>query len=230
LDFDMAQTIVTGGGISATNFLRAHSVRKDAAVGLTAVLWKESRLNPASQGNQPSERGGILNPEGAYGIASWNGPGKANPTLIGDVNHDRQAALRAFAEKKGLPVDAVGTQLWFILNEAANKYPKTWAALNGTGDFKAVIRAIVEDYERPADPEKEIKEAIAAAEELYPNIAEPLVAIPEPPPEQPPLIVKPPELVDNEIDAMLRIVAILVRVPGQERIVSYLYNRFVESR
>jgi hypothetical protein len=225
----MAQTIVTGGGISATNFLRSHAVRKDAAVGLTAVLWKESRLNPGSQGHQPTERGGILNLEGAYGIASWNGPGKENPTLIGDPDHDRQAALRAFAGKKGLPVDAIGTQLWFVLNETANKYQKAWKAINGTGDFKEVIRAFVEDYERPADPEKEIKEAIAAAEELYPNIAEPPVAIPEPP-EPPPLIVKPPELVDNEIDAMLRIVSILVRVPGQERIVSYLYNRFVESR
>jgi Phage tail lysozyme len=66
------------------------------AVGIVSVLWYESKLNPNAQPADGVDRGGVLNPSGAYGIASWNGP--------------RQATLQAFATTENLDVNSVNTQ------------------------------------------------------------------------------------------------------------------------
>ena len=94
---------------AVTHYLQK-GIARGPAIGIVSVLYAgESQLNP---GPQPStvttDHGGVLYANGAYGIASWNGP--------------RQQALANFAAAKGLPVGAVNTQLDFVLTECANSY------------------------------------------------------------------------------------------------------------
>jgi tail lysozyme len=135
----------------------------NGAIAVPAVLYRESGLRPGSQGVQSTEHGGILNPNGAYGIASWNGP--------------RQGDLKDFCDKRGLPYNTLGPQLDFVLHEMANSYPLSWAAVRSAAQFVSIIRTIVEDYERPRDPEPEIADAI--------RIATALAAVPLPVPGAP---------------------------------------------
>jgi hypothetical protein len=211
-----------------------HGLSRDAAVGVTCPLWYESKLNPGSQGSQSSERGGILNAMGAFGVASWNGT--------------RQADLLAFSQKKNLPVDSLETQLWFVLNEAANKYPKTWAAITGAGTYEEIIPVFVADYENPADHAKEIAAALEFAKELYPLVPTeaPTAATPPaqaptlPPPATSPSPASPgapeppwptpilPHQIDSEIAIMEQAYEIIAGLPAaaQHRVLVYLYSRF----
>ena len=165
--------------IDAVNFYLAQPqpITKDIAVGIVSVLYAgESALNPGSQGSQASETGGVLNPSGAYGIASWNG--------------GRQAKLQAFATSKGLPVGAVNTQLLFVLTEIADGgYPETFAAIWPTGlgnpvgtiTYQNFIPIFVQGYEKPANPSAEINRSLAFAQTLYPAITgAPAVVTPAP--------------------------------------------------
>jgi Phage tail lysozyme len=123
-----------------------------AAVAAVAVFYRESKLEPGSQGNQPTETPGVLNPAGAYGIFSANGP----------IQQD----LLTYATKHGLPVDSLETQLSFALTEFANKYPSVWAAMRSTASYRAIVPIIVNDFERPKDREAEIRDALIVAEAL----------------------------------------------------------------
>lgn len=118
----------------------------DGAVALCAVLYRESGLKPGSQGVQGTEHGGVLNPRGAYGIASWNGP--------------RQGDLKDFCDKRVLPYDRLEPQLDFVLHEMAGSYPLSWAAVRSSAFFETIIRTVVEEYERPKNPSAEISDAI----------------------------------------------------------------------
>jgi hypothetical protein len=165
-------TLVPQVAVDAVTFLMGKGITKDVAVGIVSVLYAgESALNPGSQGAQSTEMPGALNPSGAYGIASWNGP--------------RQAALQAFATKEGLPVGAVNTQLAFVLTESANSYPTVWAAIQKAGmTYANFIPIFVESYESPANPTAEISRSLAFAATLYPAV--PAVAAPAPiPPTAP---------------------------------------------
>ena len=149
---------------------------KDVAVGLTAVLYVESALNPGSQGKQSTETPGALNPSGAYGIASWNGP--------------RQAALQAFATKYGRAVGDLITQLDFVLTESANSYPTVWKAITSASTtYTQMIQIMVDDYEVPADKSAEIDKAITLAQTLYSEQVAPqtstMTPTPAPAPAQP---------------------------------------------
>lgn len=163
-------TLVPQVAVDAVTFLTGRGISKDAAVGIVSVLYAgESGLNPGSQGKQSTETPGALNPSGAYGIASWNGP--------------RQTALATFAKVKNLPVDQVNTQLLFVLTECANSYPKVWDAIKGPTTYQNFIPIFVEDYEVPANPSAEIVRAQAFAATLYPAIPSPAPApAPAPPP------------------------------------------------
>src|SRR6185312_15537838 len=110
---------------------------KDVSVGIGSCLYYESKLNPGSQGVQSTETPGVLNPSGAYGIASWNGP--------------RQEALASFAKGKGLDPSLLTTQLDFVLTECANSYPTVWAAIQGGTADQSFLPILVADYENPAD-------------------------------------------------------------------------------
>lgn len=160
---------------------------KDVAVGIVAVLMAESSLNPGSQGVQSTETPGALNPSGAYGIASWNGP--------------RQAVLSAFATKKGLNPADLTTQLDFVLTEAANSYPTMWAAIRDTSTtYSVMITEMVDTYEIPADKPGEISRAMAFAIDMYSNTftpslpaaGAPVVATPVTPPTVTSPIATPP--------------------------------------
>lgn len=150
----------------------AKGISKDIAVGIVACLYYESKLNPGSQGVQHTETPGALNPSGAYGIASWNGP--------------RQKALADFATAKGESPGLLTTQLDFVLTECANSYPVVWAAIQAKLTYKGFIPVFVDNYEIPADKAKELNAAIAYADDWYPLVATPVapppVATPTPAP------------------------------------------------
>ncbi len=156
--------------VGAVQFYRSRGISKDSAVAIVAVLWYESKLRPGSQGSQSTEVPGTLNPGGAYGIASWNGP--------------RQAVLASFAQKKGLNVGDLDTQLAFVLTEMANSYPKSWAAIMSPAlGYAEIIPVIVAEYENPKDHQAEINGAMVFAPQLYgviPQVAPVVQPIPQP--------------------------------------------------
>lgn len=157
-------------------------ISKAAACGLVAVLVSESNLNPGSQGVQSTETPGALNPSGAYGIASWNGA--------------RQQALKDFGTRKGLDPSVLTTQLDFVLTEAANSYPKVWAAIgNPTTTYSDMVTLMVDEYENPADHQGEINRALPVAAALFAEPIDPATApvpTPAPPPAPPAPVPTPP--------------------------------------
>jgi Phage tail lysozyme len=124
----------------------AQNIPRSTAIGIVSVLWYESSLNPNAQKADGVDRGGVLNPSGAYGIASWNG--------------SRQAALQQFAAKQSLDVNSVNTQLAFVLTEAATTpaYEEFWAKIKNNATATDLIPTMVQVYENPAkeDLQKEI--------------------------------------------------------------------------
>lgn len=191
--------MVPSAATSAVSYLRGRGVSKEAAVAIVSVLYYESKLNPGTQGHQSTETPGVLNPFGAYGIASWNGP--------------RQNHLQAFAAKHNLPVGDINTQLYFVLNEMANSYPQSWGLINSNKGYVDIIPTIVAEYENPADHQKEINGALTFAASLYdavPEIAPPIAEHP-PNPIQTGVTAVPP--IPPEIISLL--VQILVPVADQ---------------
>jgi hypothetical protein len=150
---------------AVTHYMSVKHLTKDVAVGIVSVLYRESSLNPGSQGVQKTETPGALNGSGAFGIASWNGP--------------RQQALANYAKTFGLNVANLTTQLDFVLTEAANSYSQFWAAIqNPASTYEQVIQVMVDTYEIPADKPKEIADALAIAKDIY-------AAYPDQPPVTP---------------------------------------------
>jgi hypothetical protein len=136
---------------------------KDVSVAIPACLYYESKLSPDSQGVQKTETPGVLNPGGAYGIASWNGP--------------RQQALLTFATKKDLDPSLLGTQLDFVLTECANSYSVVWKAIqNPTINYTDMITVFVTSYEIPANIPAEIATSLAYAKAWYSEVVEPAPA------------------------------------------------------
>jgi hypothetical protein len=195
----------------------------NGAVALACVLYFESKLNPGSQGVQSTEHGGVLNRQGAVGIASWNGP--EDQSKIGDPVHDRQAALAAHAQKHGLAWNALETQLDFVLNEIANRYPRSWAAIRaGAWTCADIIAVLVAEYENPADHAKEIAGAVEFAGPLLDQVKDykPVVIAGTPVPEdyKPVVIAGTPTPTGNlqmPIELILQLVA-----PLAENLVSGL--------
>lgn len=170
----------------AVAYLRSPlGLTKHAAVAVVSCLWYESKLNPGSQGHQPTETPGILNPVGAYGIASWNGP--------------RQSALSSFADRKLLHVERLETQLHFVVTECANWYPDVFKAINSkTLTYNEIIPVFVAEYENPKNHEAEIAGSKAFAAQLYdsvPDAVPPPPPIPTAPPQPIGEITVPPEII-----------------------------------
>lgn len=155
-------------------------ISKDVAVGIVACLYYESKLNPGSQGVQHTETPGTLNPSGAYGIASWNGP--------------RQKALADFATAKGESPGLLTTQLDFVLTECANSYPVVWAVIqNPATTYHNMITTFVDSYEVPADKPKEIAAAFDYADAWWADLATiPSTRVIPPSAATPPVVVPPP--------------------------------------
>jgi Phage tail lysozyme len=209
---------------SILHYINDKGLTKDIAVGIVSCLYYESKLNSGSQGVQSTETPGTLNPSGAYGIASWNGP--------------RQAALKSFADNKGLNVSDLNTQLDFVLTESANSYPTVWAAIQGSSSYENFIPIFVAHYENPADHQKEIDAAMSYANAWYPLITtSPIVVAPPPAtvtlppvaplpatiPAQPTVAVTDPELI-----AIQQMVTIMEELPATAiiRVIAYLNARF----
>lgn len=149
---------------NAITFLMSRGLTKDQAVGICAVLYVESQLNPQAENNSGTDAGGVLNSKGAYGIAQWNGP--------------RQAALANFASRENLSPSDINTQLQFILTESANSYPEVWAAIqNPKTTYQEMITVMVDHYEVPADKPAEIAKATANAQSWYPLVGAPVAPI-----------------------------------------------------
>jgi len=86
------------------------------------------KIYTGSYGGQPTERGGVLNPHGAYGISQWNGP--------------RQARLLDYAQSHNMNPGDLRTQALFTLHELKNYYPNV---------NPSSIPDLVKHFEMPAD-------------------------------------------------------------------------------
>lgn len=167
----MTTTAVPAVVQTAITYLMGKLARtKDVAVGIVSVMYAaESKLKTGSQGAQSTETPGALNPSGAYGIASWNGP--------------RQGALASFAHTYGLDVADLLTQLHFVVTESANSYPQVWAVMqNPSTTYDEMIVAFTNYYENPANKQNEINEAVTFAKSIYDAVVVPTAATPLPAP------------------------------------------------
>jgi Phage tail lysozyme len=202
-------------------------IARGPAAGIVAVCYAgESKLNPGSQGNQPTEaQGGVLNPVGAYGIASWG---------------LRQAGLLKFATERGLPVENVHTQLLFIIYECAPHgpgapgYPAVWDAIVRGASADEFVSIFVLHYEIPANPSAEINRSLPLALALEASALGPVPTpqpAPQPPPPSPPAPPEPPFPIfptrDPEIQALEQIWSILGTLSPEAaaRVAFYIYHR-----
>lgn len=138
---------------AAYQYYRRKGIASIPAAGIASVLYAESGLNPGPQDNEATDHGGVLAPA-AFGVASWNG--------------NRQAALRAYADKHALDPRALNTQLDFVLAECADSYRSVWDLVQagdrvGIGSF---ITVFVRQYENPKNPAAEIARAFATAQRI----------------------------------------------------------------
>lgn len=151
---------------SAYQFYLSKGIGVNAAAGIVGVLNYESALNPLAENNTGTDTGGVLNSNGAIGVAQWNG--------------SRQAALAAFASEKSLNWQDLNTQLLFVLTECANSYPSVWSAIQSNTNVSDFITLFVTQYENPKDPAPEIAAALTTAQSL---LATPTPVPPPPDPE-----------------------------------------------
>jgi hypothetical protein len=119
----------------------ANSFTPQGAKVLAGVLQSESGFKTGSQGNSGTDASGVLsNGQGAYGIASWNGP--------------RQADLANFAKQNEMDPADPDTQKLFVQWEVANNpaYADSYKALTDPnakpGDIASTV---VGNYENPAE-------------------------------------------------------------------------------
>jgi hypothetical protein len=228
-------------GVESTLFLMERAIPKNGAVSLVSVLWVESGLNPGSQGNQSTEHGGELNRNGAFGIASWNGP--VNPADIGNPEKDRQARLNAFCKARNIPFDTLDSQLLFCLTEIANNYHGSWDAIrNASMPIPAIISELVVEYEIPKNKPAEIDRATHIASQLLamlpaelPTPAQPAPPAPPTLPPQPttaphPQVPTPPapSPADNEVALINILVADMKELApeARKRVLAYIVARF----
>jgi len=195
--------------ITAFNHYLEKGIGRNAAAGIVGVLDFESALSPTAMNNSGTDKGGALNPKGAYGLAQWNG--------------DRQTALALFAKTKGFDPALYTTQLDFVLTECANSFPAVWAAIQANGDVADFVTKFVREYENPASPAPEIAGALATARALLALPAPtPANAPPTPVPASP-----PPTLPDPEIAALEALYSILepFDAKSRARMIAYLLSR-----
>jgi hypothetical protein len=131
---------LTNRQLEAYQYFLDAGLSPSAAAGMVGAATTESgsNLGSGSQGNQSTETGGVLNPNGAFGIYSWNGP--------------RQAGLSRFAVANPQygSVDSLRMQVMFAASEVQNY--GAWGVLSGsTGGITDHLTAIVTDYLRPAE-------------------------------------------------------------------------------
>lgn len=184
----------------------------NAAAGMVGVFSYESGLSPVAQNNSGTDAGGVLNADGAIGLAQWNGP--------------RQAALQAYASSKSEDWRALNTQLDFALTECANSYPAVWAAIQANMNIADFVPLFVKGYENPKDPTPEIATALAVAKVLLVSPSAPPAA-----PAAPPAAPAASGVIasgDAEITALGQLCAILTPfdAAAQMRLVAYLSARF----
>jgi hypothetical protein len=134
------------------NGFRALGLPHEQAAPFAGVLSKEGgvagKVYTGSFGGQPTERGGALNPGGAYGLAQFNG--------------SRQQDLLNFAQQRGAEPSHLPTQLAFIVQDAKNR-----------GIDMSSAADIVNRYEVPAQQYRagEIAGAQQVAARFNPNAA-----------------------------------------------------------
>jgi len=192
---------VSSNAVTALSYYVGNNLlTRPVANGVVAVFEAESGTNPTATNNAGTDAGGVLNPNGAIGIAQWNGA--------------RQAALQAFANSQKTDPLGLETQLAFFLFEAEKSYAPTWAALKPGTPTATVIQAMVTDYERPKDAQGEIGKATSIADQLA------LVVIPPTPTPIPP--ITDPELV--AIQEIWLILSSFDKV-ASTRILAYLTQR-----
>lgn len=204
-------TAIPAVAAEAYAYYLSKGIAPGPAAGIVATLYAgESALKTGPQVGVDPQNGGVLAPS-AYGIASW---GK-----------DRQAGLKDYALKNGW--DGTGDipltiQLDRVLNEAANAYPRTWAAIQGGVSASDMVTVFVEDYERPANPSAEIARSLPLALALAAS-----TPVPAPAPPTAPAPIPVPPGPDAELAALAEIWQIMSKFDAraQTRLAWYIYSR-----
>jgi len=182
---------VTPAQQSALDFyVRQKGLTKEVAVGIVSVLSVESAMNPTAENNSGTDKGGAINPNGAYGLAQWNGP--------------RQDALQAFASRYVMDEASADCQLAFVLTEAANSFPDLWKEITSPSTmYSDLITVMVDSYEIPANKQAEISKAAAVANDLYANYAPAPSPGPAPAPVPTPTPIPVPQIDLQTVQALI---------------------------
>ena len=104
------------------------------AQGIAANMMAESRLDPGINELAPLVPGS----RGGFGLNQWTGP--------------RRRALEAAAEQRGVPVNDLGFQLDFTLEELQGPERRSMNALSGAQDAETAARIFSEQFLRPGIP------------------------------------------------------------------------------
>ena len=104
------------------------------AQGIAANMMAESRLDPGINELNPLVPGS----RGGFGLNQWTGP--------------RRRALEAAAEQRGVPVNDLGFQLDFTLEELQGPERRSMNALSGAQDAETAARIFSEQFLRPGIP------------------------------------------------------------------------------
>jgi trimeric autotransporter adhesin len=131
-------TLTTNPNVqTALNFFTSNGFSIAGASAATSVLFAESGLNTGAQGNQATDASGVLsNGQGAFGIASWNGP--------------RQTQLANYASANGLDPSALTTQLQFFKSDLQTNFPSIASSVMNATDANSAVSDLVSTYENPA--------------------------------------------------------------------------------
>lgn len=125
---------------SAYGMYRQAGLPDTGARAVIAGLMGEAgtKLDPTATNNLGTEAGGAINPNGAFGVAQWNG--------------SRQEQLLNFARQTGGNPRSADTQHKFVVWEMQHNYPDVWQAMNDPNlSPQDKLAAFVNRYENPKD-------------------------------------------------------------------------------
>lgn len=115
----------------------------EIAQGVAAAMMAESRLDPGINEIAPLVPGS----RGGYGLNQWTGP--------------RRRALEAAARERGVPVDDMGFQLDYTMEELRGPERRAYNALMTADSATDAARIYTENFLRPGIPHMDRRLAYA---------------------------------------------------------------------
>jgi hypothetical protein len=124
-------------------------ITKQQAQGIVANLWHESAgmnsgINQGMVFGQPTWNVGVN--KNGYGLCQWG--------------EDRKDNLRKYAEANKLDISSQAAQYGFLLSELRGPFKSSLDAVKKSGSAEQAMRAFMNDFEKPSDPQEESRLAI----------------------------------------------------------------------